>query len=275
VRVAERPVALTGAAGGLGSALARELSARGARLLLVDREAGALAALADGLGGPARARTLALDLTDDDAGARLAAESREAFGRVDVLVNNAGLSDFTAFERCDPARLRATVAVNVAAPMLLARAVLPDMLARGEGWIVNVGSILGSIGFPYFVTYSTTKFAMHGFSQALRRELAPSGVRVVFVAPRAIRTPMSDVYGEMAAAVGMTRDPPADVAPRIADALERERAETFLGGPERLFVRVNGLLTGLVDRALRAKTCVMERFARPDPTSRPPGDPAP
>jgi len=260
VNVADRVVALTGAAGGLGTALARELAGRGARLLLVDRDEAALHALAASL--PVPAHVLALDVTAPDAGARLLAGAHTAHGRLEVLVNNAGLSDFRAFERSEPARLRAIVAVNVAAPMLLAHAVLDAMLARDEGWIVNVGSILGSIGFPYFAAYSASKFALHGFSQALRRELQDTGVRVVYVAPRAIRTPMSETYATMADAVRMPRDPPADVARRIADALVRERPETFLGFPECAFVRVNALLTGLVDRALRGQARVMEDFAR-------------
>lgn len=260
MNVADRVVALTGAAGGLGAALAHELAGRGARLLLVDREEAPLHALARELAVPAR--VLALDVTAPDAGERLLADARAAGGAIEVLVNNAGLSDFRAFADSDPVRLRALLTVNVMAPLLLTRAVLDGMLARDEGWIVNVGSIFGSIGFPYFAAYSASKFALHGFSQALRRELRDTGVRVVYVAPRAIRTPMSDTYAAMADAVGMRRDAPADVARRIAGALAHERAETFLGFPECAFVRINALLARLVDGALSNQARVMGDFAR-------------
>lgn len=152
--------------------------------------------------------------------------------------------------------------LNLVVPMLLARIILPGLVAAGTGRIVNVGSTFGSIAFPWFAVYSASKFGLRGFSQALRRELAGSGVGVTYVAPRAARTRLNTgaVY-RMAEAVKMRLDEPRWVAGRVVEAIERERDEVYLGWPESLFVRVNALLPGLVDRALRRQTRQMEPFA--------------
>jgi len=148
-------------------------------------------------------------------------------------------------------------------PMLLAQELLPEMVDRGSGHILNVGSIFGSIGFAWFATYSATKFGLRGFSEALRRELQGTGVGVTYVAPRAVRTALNSgaVY-RMAEAVKMNMDSPEWVAAKVVTALERERKDVFLGFPESLFARLNGVLPWLVDGGLRKQNCQMEAFAR-------------
>jgi len=153
------------------------------------------------------------------------------------------------------------VQTNVTAPLLLTRAVLPQLLAQGHGAVVNIGSMFGSIACAWFAGYSTSKFALRGFSEALRREVAGSGVAVLYAAPRALRTPINGPAVErMAAAIDMPMDDPAPVAERIVRALERGRKEIYLGYPEALFVRLNGLLPRLVDTALRRQNRQMRRF---------------
>jgi len=146
--------------------------------------------------------------------------------------------------------------------MQLVRALLPGMLARGHGRIVNVGSMFGSIGFPLFAAYSASKFALRGFSQALRRELAGSGVGVTYVSPRAVKTALNPpVVHEMAARGMMHMDEPLPVARAIVRAIERERSEAYLGFPESLFARVNGCAPILVDRALSKQVPVLTGYA--------------
>ena len=111
-----------------------------------------------------------------------------AYEGIDVLINLAGLMDFQLFSEPDPGMLQQMLLINLQVPMQLAATCCPGMLAQGSGRIVNIGSMFGSIGYPGFAAYSASKFALRGFSQALRRELAGSGVGVTYVSPRGVRT---------------------------------------------------------------------------------------
>jgi short-subunit dehydrogenase len=245
-------ILLTGATGGIGRPLALELARRGARLALTGRDATRLAGLAGQLSNAgARAAMLPFDLTRPGSHAALVADAIESMGGIDVLINNAGRSHFGTFAGQDEAAMRELIETNVTAPLLLTRAVLPHMLARGSGCIVNIGSVFGAIGFPYNSAYSATKFALRGFSEALRRELADSGVQVLYIAPRATATAMNGREAlTLMAETGTAVDSPEKVAAVIADALAGDRKEVVIGGPERFFARLNGLLPRLADGAL-------------------------
>lgn len=258
-------ILITGAAGGIGCALALELARRGAILLLSGRAGNALTAVcseASRLG--ARVFMLEADLLEANAVERLAAQAKAAAGGVDILVNLAGISSFKLFQNEDSASIERLWQVNVIAPLALTRALLPSMLARGSGRVVNIGSIFGSIGFACFANYSATKSAIRGFSQALRRELDGSGVGVSYVAPRYTRTPLnSSTVDRMAQAVKMNSDSPELVANHIVRAIEKDRDELYIGFPESLFVRINAVLPRIVDFALRKQTRTMRDFAAP------------
>ena len=137
--------------------------------------------------------------------------------------------------------------------MRLTHALLPQLERAPAAMVVNVGSIVGSIGLPGQVAYASSKFAIHGFSEALRRELAGSGVRVVYVAPRATDTAMND-----AAQRAVRSDAPERVATIIADSMRRGRRERFLGWPERLFVKLNALAPGLVDQSVSKQADLLD-----------------
>jgi len=263
MKLTGRAVLLTGASGGIGRCLARELARRGARLALTGRNETELASLAQGLsaaGGSALA--LPLDLSEPASHKALIERAEAALGAIDVLVNNAGLSRFGSFSEEDEAAIRRVIEVNLTAPMLLARAALPGMLQRGSGQIVNIGSGFGSIAFPNFAVYSATKFALRGFSEALRRELGRSGVAVTYVAPRTTDTAMNTKAArEFVEQTGAAIDRPESVAQVIADAIENGRPEVYIGWPERVFVRVNALAPRLVDRALAGKTKKKDQIA--------------
>ncbi len=114
------------------------------------------------------------------------------------------------------------------------------MITARRGQIVNVGSIFGSIGFPCFASYSASKFALRGFSEALRRELADSGVTVTYVAPRFTRTGFNHgAVARMADALRMNQDEPETVARDVVDAIERDGRNRYFGWPEKFFVRIN------------------------------------
>jgi short-subunit dehydrogenase len=256
-------VLLTGAAGGIGAATALQLARAGAQLAVAGRSEAALQKLCAEIGAHGgRAQPVVVDLASFAGRQALADEAARRLGGVDLLVNIAGLLDFTPFEAEDPVAIERLMQVNLIAPIQLARLLLPAMLKQGRGRIVNVGSTFGSIAFPYFAVYSSSKFGLRGFSQALRRELDGSGVGVTYVAPRATRTPLnSSAVVRMNEALKVAMDPPEQVAAAIVRAIEQERAEVYLGWPEKLFVRLNAALPRLVDGALRKQREIMRKFA--------------
>jgi short-subunit dehydrogenase len=248
----DQRILITGAGGGIGRALAAELARCGARLALLDRSPDALAGAMQALDTqPAPPLGIACDITLAEQRDSALRTIERDWGGLDVLVNLAGVLDFQPAHVQDPGMITRTLQVNLEAPLLLVRAVLPGMMERGHGRIVNVGSMFGSIGFPCFAAYSATKFALRGYSQALRRELAGTGVGVTYVSPRAVRTPLNPPAVHAMAARGMLHmDEPERVARTIARAMQRERNEAYVGFPEGLIARLNALLPGLVDRGL-------------------------
>lgn len=248
-------VVLSGASGGIGAAVARALSGAGARLLLVGRDAGKLAALARTLethpDEPRRVEVLAADLTTS---AGVEAVRRVALARrANVLVNNAGVASFGRLDALDDAHILQAVTTNLVAPMLLTRALLPGLLARRNAAVLNVGSVLGRLALPGFSVYSATKFGLRGFSEALRRELTGSPVRVQYLGPRVTETgfnaPEVEAYNRK---TGAAVDHPDDVAAALLQLLRDGAAERFLGLPEKLAVRVNGLAPAALDGAFKS-----------------------
>jgi short-subunit dehydrogenase len=262
-----RRVLLTGATGGIGRAMARRLLEEGAHVLLVARDAEALELLQRSLAFAGdRVHTLAADLTQPSARALLCGVARQWHGGVDVLINNAGCNAFAMFEDLTAEQLEQCFAVNVLAPMHLCRELLPSIKARESAMVVNIGSVFGSIGHPGYAAYSATKFALRGFSEALRRELADTHVGVKYLAPRATRTAMNSASAEqLNLELGVAMDPPERVALELVALLKSSATSAVIGWPEKLFVKVNALLPGIVDRALRAKLSLIRAFSRRTP----------
>ncbi len=263
MRIESQRVLITGAGGGIGRALARELANRGARLCALEYSPEAASRLRQELAPLGAAPLVAVgDVTrPEDREAALALVERE-WGGLDLLINLAGVLGFGLYQEEDPGLVSRLLKVNLEAPMQLTRAVLPGMIECGHGRIVNVGSMFGSIGFPLFAAYSASKFALRGFSQALRRELAGTGVGVTYVSPRAVRTPLNPPVVHAMAEHGLMRmDAPEPVALAIVRAIERDRKEAYLGFPEGIFARINGILPGLVDRALARQVPTLMAYA--------------
>ncbi len=256
-------VLLVGATGGIGSCLSEQLLEIGSRLGLVGLVEEELEELETALDAPPSwCAFIRADVTKHEDRSYCMAVMESAFGGVDVLINLAGINAFVQFDSQRPEQIEKIIQVNVVAPMLMTQAVLPLMKKQGGGLVVNVGSTFGSIGFPCFTTYSASKFAMRGFSQALRREFSGRGIKVLYVAPRAVRTAMNPpaVY-EMATKINMQFDEPEYVARQIVTAIRKERKELFIGFPESLFARVNALLPGIVDRALNRQAPILRQYA--------------
>jgi short-subunit dehydrogenase len=264
-------IILTGATGGIGRAIAWELVRRNATLIVAGRHAERVSRLAEQIekaGG--RCQPFAADIVDAETPQRLARFADDCAGRIDMLINCAGVQNFGFFADETAQSSADLFRVNTIAPIALANAVLPYMLNARRGQIVNVGSIFGSIGFPCFATYSASKFALRGFSEALRRELAGSGVTVTYVAPRFTRTGFNrGAVTRMADALGMNQDEPELVARSVADAIESEGRNRYLGWPEKLFVRINSLMPRLVDRPLMRQVEQMRPFTIDSSTTTP------
>lgn len=177
---------ITGCSSGLGQSLARAVLASGANAVVTARDPGRLADLV--AAHPQRALAAALDVTDPAAIAATLAQAEARFGAVDVLVNNAGYGYRGAVEEGDAAEVAALFATNFFGAVAMIKAVLPGMRARAAGTILNISSIAGRLAAPGSGYYSASKFALEGLSDALRKEVAPLGIRVTVIDPGAFRT---------------------------------------------------------------------------------------
>lgn len=234
-------VLLTGASGGIGQAMVSALRGVGAQVLGVSRTH-----LVDASG----LRWVQADLTQAEGVSRVARAARD--WNANVVVHAAGLPGFGALEALAPAQMQAVLQANLLAPMLLTQALLPQLLAQPRAQIVFVGSALGRIGLPGFSLYTASKAGLHGFAEALRRELADSPVRVQLLAPRSTRTNFNDATAEAYnRATGTASDSADEVARALLALIESEAAERYMGWPERLGVRLNGACPPLLDGSFK------------------------
>ena len=260
MKLKKQRVVLTGAAGGIGSNLASLIADAGAEIALIDANAESLQQLASTIDG---SHAVPGDLSNEEGCKDAIQSAMQALGGVDVLINLAGLMSFSTYEDEDTEWVQLLMQVNLIAPMILSRAVLPEMLAQGKGQIVNIGSMFGSIGFAYFTAYSASKFGLRGFSQALRRELVDLPITITYVSPRAVKTPINTgPIMRMGAATNMNMDEPDVVAGKIFKAIESGKKEAYFGYPEAFFARINGLLPGLVDNGTKAQNRIARSFAK-------------
>jgi len=184
-----RVAVVTGAAHGLGRAIARELAIRKCRLALIDRDSSALAAAAEELRAHSESVTAHVaDVSAFSEVERVAAEVRDAHGSAHLLVNNAAVSASASFLQTGPADFDRIMAVNFFGVVHGCRAFLPLLLLHGEGQILNVSSCFAWVGYPRKTAYAASKGALRAFSEALRSELAGSGVGVTVLFPGPLRT---------------------------------------------------------------------------------------
>jgi short-subunit dehydrogenase len=262
MKLANKRILLTGATGGIGELIALKLAKKGAILALVGRNNAKLTALQTNIhAGGGKAHIIHADLNETNASQQVTAQAKQQLGEIDILINNAGVLDFIELQDQSDARIADMINTNVTALIQLTRAVLPNFQAKNQGHFVFVGSIFGSLGFPHFATYCATKFAVHGFSQALRRELVDTKIGVTYIAPRGIKTPMNDANTmAMWAKTGNKVDNAETVADIIVNALEKEKQEVFIGQPQSFFAWLNGIAPKIVNIGLKKQTALAAPF---------------
>lgn len=233
-----KTVVVTGAAGGIGARVAKMLASEGAHTIGVDR-----------VESPACTESRLVDLSDLQSLGTLCAELAD--NPPDILVNNAGILPFGLLENQQAAALALCYQVNLVAPAQLMRAVAGPMRNRGSGHIVNIGSGLGSVPYPWFAAYSSSKAGLAALSQALRRELDGSGVAVTHITPRAAKTPLNNSeVNRFLQVMKMHADEPDWVAQRITKAIIQRRKTLNIGLMEGIFAKLNAVAPRLIDTGL-------------------------
>lgn len=244
-----KTVWITGASSGIGAALAEAFAAQGSRIVLSGRREDALAAVAERIGGD-RCHVLPFETTDYGSLEQQVAAAITFTGAVDVLVNNAGISQRSLALDTRFDVYRRIVEVDLLAPIALTQALLPHLVERTRSWVVNISSVAGKVGVPMRTAYCAAKHGLVGYGDALRAECAVHGLHVLTVAPGSVRTDVSrnalsgdgSRRGVSDKAIDEGLDP-ATVAARIVVALE---------DGEREVVIADGMEAGLP--ALRAES---------------------
>ncbi|WDE14538.1 SDR family oxidoreductase [Thalassomonas haliotis] len=258
MKLSDAKVVITGATGGIGQSVAYLLAERGARLLLVGRNSDKLIALVKHMGS--EHAWLSADISCAQGRADVMLEARR-FG-ANMLINNAGISEFNELARFSDSQLAQAVNINLLAPMCLTRSFLHE-LGESPKVVLNVGSALGSIGYPYYAGYCASKFGLRGFSEALQRELTDSRHQVLYFAPRATDTNInSNAVKQMNRALGSKTDSPQEVAYALVKQLQQGKKRVVIGWPEKLFARLNGCWPEVVDNALAKKFTKIQKFVK-------------
>jgi dehydrogenase/reductase SDR family member 7B len=253
---------ITGASSGIGEALALELAARGARLVLSARRAHELERVGKACGlAPLDLMILPFDLGDTSNATGLAAQVINKFGRIDILINNGGVSQRSEVLDTDPVTERQLMEVNYFAQVNLARAVLPYMVRQKAGQLVVISSIAGKFGFFLRSTYSAAKHALHGYFESLRLEYENKGISVLMVCPGKIRTNVSvNALASGAVAHGRMDESHTNAmsagtcAKKISVAILAREKEVLIGGKETVLPLLKRFTPRLFYRLIRRQS---------------------
>jgi short-subunit dehydrogenase len=254
-------IVVTGASSGIGAAAARAFAAEGGHVVLAARSAAPLEQrVGEIVAAGGRALAVPIDVGEPGAPERLLERAARELGGIDVLVNNAGVNYRGAVEERTGAELAQIVAINLTAPILLTRAVLPYLRRRGAGAIVNVASLAGRVPLPHEATYSATKFGLRAFSLSLGEELAGSAITVAIVSPGPVDTGF--IMTDLDRVPDLVFSQPMSTATQMAALVLDSAAD---GRRERTPSHGSSLLTtfGYLFPALRSRfTPLLERRGR-------------
>lgn len=252
-------VLITGGSSGIGKEIARRLLARGAHVLIAGRRMSAIQATVKELGGAGVINGIAADITVPEGRASTIEATLAAFGGLDILVNNAGGVRAGRLETLGEEDVLAMMKVNLVAPILLTRGLLPALRESGDALIVNVSSGIAQVAFPFYSVYGAAKAGLSHFGEGLRRELDGEGIRVLTVHPTATETPMMATSG-MNPPGG--RDTPEAVAVETITAILDDRLDVTRGDADRLvLVARNRANPAGVDELMRSMKASLEMAA--------------
>lgn len=253
-------VAITGAGGGIGSALAREFSKQGAHLALSDIDVSGLESLVDSLSGSGQRVTMyRVDVSNADDFFKWARCIESEHGGLDILVNNAGVTRWGSFEKQSVSDIDWVMDINLRGMMYGCRALLPLLRKAERASIVNVASMIALMSIPMQVTYTASKWAARGFSRALRLELADDGIGVITVLPGTIATGFlgrakgenRHIIGSLARMMEQYGTSPDYVARRVLGAIGRNQKEVRIGWDSHLVAWVQFCMPGLLPTLVR------------------------
>ncbi|MEY4686008.1 MAG: hypothetical protein RIR76_31 [Verrucomicrobiota bacterium] len=258
MRFKDQVVWITGASSGIGEACAHAFAAEGARVILSSRRASELERVRRACREPDRHLTLPLDLARSETFPALVASALQSTGRIDILVNNGGVSQRARAIDADEAVERLIMEVDYFGPVALTKAVLPSMLAQRSGQVVVVSSVMGYLGTPGRSTYAAAKHALHGYFDSLRAELWREGIKVTLVCPGYVRTAIStNAFGPRGEQHGRTDGthlsglPPEICARALLRGVARGRREVHVGGWEVAGIYLQRFMPWLLARIVR------------------------
>ncbi len=259
----DRVAIITGASSGIGAATARAFGRQGMRIALFARRVDRLEQIAaDVRASGGQAIVVPGDVRERASIASLVDRTLQEYERIDVLFNNAGLGRLGWLETLDPADVRLQIEVNLLGAIEAAQLALPHMIRRRGGHIVNMASLAGMIGTPTYSVYAAAKFGLRGFTEALRREVAPWGIRVSGVYPGGVETEWGERVGYRRRSrvttprrVRLSAD---EVAGAVVGLVKRPRREVILPPIARVLVWLNGIAPWTADWVTR-RFVTMER----------------
>lgn len=249
----DKVVLITGASSGIGKALAFDFAKFGSKLVLAARSKDKLDEIAETLMSKYNSEVLTIktDVSNESETNLMVEKALEHFGAIDILVNNAGIATYEPLLKDEPANMKKVMDVNYWGTVYSTRAVLPSMIMRGSGHIINVSSVAGLRAVPNIANYSATKHAVNGFTEALRLELAQYGIKVLLVCPTSTKT---EIVKNSASKTAFRLDPEnyfGMTAERVSietiNAMLDNKRDHILGLAEKPVKIVNALMPGLLD----------------------------
>lgn len=262
--VQNKRIVLTGATGGIGRHIAIELARRGAKLILIARNAEKLEQLISELNSPYNHEYICCDIANavsiQSLDEKLQLLINRWGERIDVVINNAGNNQFELLSRKKTDQIHAELSLNLIGPILMTKYSINGWLNQ-PGIILNIGSTFGGIGYPGYAVYGAAKSGLFRFSEALNREMHGTNIKILYLAPRATKTTLnSQVVDDLNAELGNHVDSPDIVAKQVLKTIETETESRWLGWPEKLFVRINQLLPGLVSKSIQKQLPTIYRY---------------
>ncbi len=249
---------ITGAAAGIGQALARSLAREGCNLFLVDIDAGGLQRLRDELSArPVQIWTATCDLTESDAVQRMVSEALQKTGGIDLLINNAGVAYYGATDQMTQPQWDWLMSINLLAPIQITQLLLPSLLLREDPHIVNMCSISGLVAGGRFAAYHTSKYGLVGYTEALRAEYGRRGVGVTAICPGPVRTQLYDSAQSSKPGQKVPHPPawlcatPEQVAEKTLKGIRRDSRQVLITPMAHLLFQLKRFAPGLIDFANR------------------------